>query len=125
MKETKNAPKPEKKSQRAKGKGLKTFWKYIYMFRGVLISIPIAVVAIILAFKNAGRLPETVGIELLATGEFATTVSRTTAVLIPMAMTGLCIVLTCISKRMLFPWLVSLFSLVLPLLIWLTNIYPA
>lgn len=125
MKEIKTAagsPKPESGKVWAV---IKKIWKYIYMFRGVIISLPVAVMGIILAFKNAGRLPETVGIELLATGEFATTISRTTAVLIPLAVTGVCILLTCVTKRTLFPWIISAFSLVLPVLIWLTNIYPA
>ena len=115
----------EAKVEVKKKNNLKTIWNYIYKFRGLVICLPVIVVAIILAFQNAGRLPETVGIELLATGAFATQVSRTTAVLAPLGITGLCVVLTCFSKRTLFPWLISIFSLVLPILIWLINIYPA
>ncbi len=99
-------------------------WKIIFQYRAAILSIPVALTAIILAFVNASRLPEMVGVELLATGEYATFVGRTTAVLIPLVITGFCIMLTCLSKRIVFPWLVSLFSLVLPILIWLTNIYP-
>ena len=104
---------------------IKTICKYIYKFRGVIISIPVVVIAIILGFMNAGRLPETVGLELLATGEFGMSVSRITAVLAPMGITGLAVLMTLLSKRTLFPWLISVFTLVLPVLIWLTNIYPA
>ena len=104
---------------------IKTICKYIYQFRGVISSIPVVVIAIILGFKNAGRLPETVGLELLATGEFGMSVSRITAVLVPMGITGLAVLMTLLSKRTLFPWLISVFTLVLPVLIWLTNIYPA
>ena len=39
---------------------IKTICKYIYKFRGVIISIPVVVIAIILGFKNAGRLPDSV-----------------------------------------------------------------
>lgn len=128
MKETKTAKKISKTETTSESKFLrtvKTIWKYAFMFRGVFISIPVAAAAIILALKNADHLPEMVGIELLSTGEFGMTVTRTTAVLVPLAVTGGCILMTLLSKRTLFPWLVSVFSLVLPLLIWLTNIYPA
>jgi hypothetical protein len=127
MKETKAAENGSKPASKFDSKGwliTKKIWKYVKMFRGVIFSIPVAVIAIIQAFRNAGRLPETVGMELLATGEFASTISRTSAVLIPLGITALCILLTCISKRTLFPWIISVFSLVLPILIWLTNVYP-
>lgn len=101
-----------------------TIGVYIFKCRAVLISLPVLLVSIFQAAKNSARLPEQVGINLLATGEYAKTVSRPTAVLLPLLITIGCIVLTCCSKRTLFPWLISIFSLVLPLLIWLTNIYP-
>ena len=128
MKETKAEGKALKPASKSDGKAwtvIKLIWKYIYRFRSVAVSIPVAVMAIILALRNAGRLPQTVGIELLATGEFASTMSRTSAVLIPLGITGVCILLTCVSKRTLFPWLISVFSLALPLLLWVTNVYPA
>lgn len=104
---------------------LKTIWHYIYKFRGIVISLPVLVVAIWEAFLNASRLPERVGLNLKATGEFAMTVTRSTAVLIPLLVTIGCILMTCFTRRTLFPWLISIFSLVLPLLIWIINIYPA
>lgn len=127
MKEAKATAGPAKAERKSDSKAwpvMKKICKSIYMLRGVIVSIPVVVVAIIIALKNAARLPETVGIEILATGDYGTTVTRTTAVLIPLAITGLCVLLTIISKRTLFPWLVSAFSLVLPFLIWFTNIYP-
>lgn len=124
-KTTKKVSKPAEKSPSKFWRVMKTIWKYVYMFRGVIISIPVAVVAIILALKNADRLPDPVGIELLATGEFGMTISRTMAVMVPLAVTGGCILMTCLSRRTLFPWLISVFSMVLPILIWVTNIYPA
>lgn len=102
----------------------KTIGVYIFKCRALLISLPVLLVSIFQAAQNSARLPEEVGINLLATGEYAKTVSRPTAVLIPLLITIGCIVLTCCSKRTLFPWLISIFSLVLPILIWLTNIYP-
>jgi hypothetical protein len=107
------------------GDTLKVIWHYICMFKGAIISLPVLGVSIWQAFQNASRLPETVGINLLATGDYAQTVSRSVAVVVPLLITIVCILLTSFSKRVLFPWLISIFTLVLPVLIWFTNIYPA
>lgn len=104
---------------------LKAIWHYIWMFRGAIISVPVLVLAIGQAFRNASRLPETVGLNIQATGEYAMTVARPTAVVIPLLVTIGCILLTCFTKRPLFPWLISIFTLVIPVLIWFINIYPA
>ncbi len=105
-------------------KVVKNIGGYVFKCRAILISLPVLLVALAQAAQNSARLPEHVGINLLANGEYAKMVSRTGAVLTPLLITIGCIVLTCCSKRTLFPWLISIFSLVLPLLIWLTNIYP-
>jgi hypothetical protein len=104
---------------------LSKVWRYVWMCRGVIISLPVLVVAICQAFRNASRLPETVGLNIQATGVYAMTVARPTAVVLPLLITLACIVMTCLTKRNLFPWLISVFSLVLPVLIWFINIYPA
>lgn len=127
IKKTTTAPK-KKAAVKSEGKTwntLKGIWRYICMFKGVLISLPVLAVAIWEAFRNAARLPEEVGLNIQATGEYAMTVSRSAAVLFPLLLTLGCILLTCFSKRTLFPWLISIFTLVLPILIWITNIYPA
>ena len=41
------------------------------------------------------------------------------------ALTAVCLLLMFISKKVLYPWLISIFSLVLPILILITNIFPA
>ena len=124
-------PAPAAVKKKASPKAEATAWNvvknigiYIFKCRAILISMPVLLVALFQAAQNSARLPEQVGINLLATGEYARMVSRTGAVLTPLLLTIGCIVLTCFSKRTLFPWLISIFSLVVPLLIWLTNIYP-
>jgi len=104
---------------------LKIVCRWLYRLRGVLLAIPVAAVAIKLALQNAERLPETVGINLLANGEYAYMISRDVAVMGPLAVTALCLLLMFCSRRVLYPWLISLFTLVLPLLIWVTNVFPA
>ena len=103
---------------------LKVIWKYVWMFRGAIISIPVLVIAIKQAFSNASTLPEKVGLNIQSTGEFGMMVSRSSAVLTPLLITIACILMATFTKRPLFPWLVSIFSLLLPLLIWVTNNYP-
>ena len=113
------------KADQKAGPVLKKIWDIVWTCRGVIISLPVLWIAIVQAFKNASRLPETVGLNIQATGEFALTVGRPTAVVVPLLITIACIVMTCLTKRNLFPWLISIFSLVLPILIWVINIYPA
>lgn len=103
---------------------VKVIWKWLYRLRSVVLAIPIAVGAIILAIHNNANLPETVGINIQATGEYAETVSRSVAVLGPLAVTAVCLLMVFCSRKVLYPWLISLFSLVLPLLIYITNIFP-
>ena len=102
----------------------KTIWEWIYRLRSVILAIPVAVASIVLALYNQTNLPETVGINIQATGEYAQTVSRSVAVLGPLAVTAVCLLMVFISRKVLYPWLISLFSLVLPLLILITNIFP-
>jgi hypothetical protein len=66
-----------------------------------------------------------VGLDLQTTGEFAKVISRQTAVTMPLMLTGACLVLMCFSRKTLYPWLISVFSLVIPVLLLITNLYPA
>ena len=95
--------------------------KWAYKLRSLVLSIPVFVCAGALAIRNASQLPEWVGINLLANGEYQWMVSRGVAVLAPLAVTVVCLLLMLCSKKALYPWLISVFSLVLPLVIWLTN----
>lgn len=114
-----------KKKENQVWKVFKTISFWIWRLRGIWISIPVLLVAIQQALVNNSRLPDEVGILLKSSGEYFWTVSRSTAVMAPILVTIGCLVLTCLSKRTLFPWLISVFTLILPMLIWLTNIYPA
>lgn len=104
---------------------LKVIGKWIYRLRGLLMAIPVAVAALYLAVQNMARLPEEVGINLLANGQYEYLVSRGLAVLVPLVVTGVCLVMMFLSRRTIYPWIISIFSLVLPWLIWITNVFPA
>ena len=95
--------------------------RLLFKLRGLILGIPVAVAAIIMAINNQIKLPDMVGISLQASGEYAQTVAKGVAVLGPLALTGVCLLLVFCSKKVLYPWLISLFSLILPLLILFTN----
>ena len=96
----------------------------IYHLRAVFLAIPVAYYALKLAAYNIKHLPEQVGINLLSSGEFASTISREMAVMGPLVVTAACIVLMFASRKALYPWAVSIFTLLLPILLLISNQYP-
>lgn len=111
-----------KKSNFAQVMGMTAKWAY--KLRSILLSIPVAVVAIALAVRNLSQLPTEVGINMLANGQYQWMISRGMAACIPVAVTAVCLVMMFLSKKVLYPWLISVFSLALPLVLWFTNIFP-
>lgn len=107
------------------GSILGVVWKYILQFRKFLLAIPVAWGAIYLAVYNMTALPEVVGINIKTDGTFDLQIVRFVAVLCPLLITLVCLLLMFCSKRTLTPWFVSLFTLAIPLLILLTNTFPA
>lgn len=100
-------------------------WVYIFHFRKVLLCIPVVAASIYLARLNWTQLPDQVGLSLMANGQFAQTVAKEAAVYGPMGVTAICLALMVCSRRALYPWLISVFTLVLPLLILITNVFPS
>ena len=107
------------------GRVLASIGKWIFRLRGFFMAIPVALAALYLAAQNMARLPEEVGINLLANGEYEYLISRGLAVMAPLVVTGVCLVMMWLSRRTIYPWIISIFSLVLPILIWITNVFPA
>ena len=95
-----------------------TIWSLI-----IGLLVPVVIAAVMLAMHNMKTLPETVGIDLQANGEFAQTISRDMAVYIPLAITGGCLLMMVFSRKVIYPWLISVFTLVLPLLVLLLNFF--
>ncbi len=104
---------------------IKLLFVWIYKLRKVFLALPVVIVSIKIAMVNYARLPDMVGLELLSNGEYARMVSREVAVYVPLAVTGICLVLMGISRKTIYPWLISIFTLILPYLIYFTNVYPA
>ena len=107
------------------GSVLASVGKWVYRLRGFFMAIPVVLASLYLATQNMVRLPEEVGINLLANGQYEYLISRGLAVMGPLVITGVCLVMMFLSRRTIYPWLISIFSLVLPWLIWITNVFPA
>ena len=96
--------------------------RWMFKLRSLFLSIPVAFAAIALALENLKRLPEEVGLFMQTNGEYAYVVSRATAVNAPLIITGVCLLLMCCSRRVVYPWLISIFSLALPVLLMLSTL---
>ena len=94
--------------------------KWTYKLRGVVLAVPIVVIAIILAVSNMATLPAAIAIAFpnIVNGILVfqeVMISKILAVFIPLLVTAFCLLLMFLSKRISFPFLVSLFSLILPI----------
>lgn len=99
-------------------------WKWIYKLRSVVLAIPVVVIAVYLAVQNMALLPGQVGILMQTNGAFTVSVVKLVAVMGPLALTAVCLLMMFFSQKVIYPWLVSLFSLVLPILLLFINTFP-
>ena len=97
---------------------------WLFRLRKFVMAAPVVYAAIRLAAYNAKNLPEQVGLNLQSTGEFAMTISRYLAVVGPLGLTGACLLLMFCSRKAMYPWAISIFTLALPLLLLISNVYP-
>ena len=97
----------------------------LFRLRKVVMAVPVIYWALKLAAYNRENLPEQVGINLLSNGEFSQMISRDMAVMGPLGLTAACLLLMLCSRKAMYPWAISIFTLALPLLILFTNLYPA
>ena len=100
-------------------------WPWIWRFRKVLLAIPVVYYGLYFARLNWNLLPEQVGLNLQTTGEYAQYITREMAVYGPLGVTAACLVMMFLSRRTVYPWLICLFSMLLPVLIMVSNIFPA
>lgn len=96
----------------------------IYHLRKVVMAIPVIYYAMKLAAYNAANLPEVVGLNIQSNGTYAENISRTVAVNAPLVLTGGCLALMFLSRKTVYPWVISVFSLIVPIMLLITNIYP-
>ena len=106
------------------GRFLKRHWRVSLELRKVILGAPVVLAMLYLAEECRQRLPEMVGINFLASGEFERFVERETAIQDTMAITIFCLACMVLSRKTIYPWLISIFSLLLPVLLIVTNMFP-
>lgn len=97
----------------------------LYHLRKVVMAVPVVYAALRLAAYNASHLPELVGLNLQTNGEFAMEIARNLAVLGPLVLTGACLVMMFFSRKAMYAWAISIFTLAVPVLLLVSNLYPA
>lgn len=97
---------------------------WLFRLRKIVLAAPVVYYALKLASYNMQHLPEQVGINLQVSGEFAQTISRQLAVIGPLGLTLACLLLMFCSRKAVYAWAISVFTLALPLLLLLSNAYP-
>ncbi len=119
------------------GKSMGIIAGYMYKLRSVILAAPVAAAAAVLAVTNMSRLPAVVEITRVTLDTQSQDslfgclvigvdyISREVAVLLPLILTVGCLLLTLCSKRVFYPWIISVFTLILPLFLLLSNMYPA
>ncbi len=115
------------------GEDIATIIRYMYKLRAIILCAPVAAVAVVLASINTRLLPEAVsflmpGIEIGAEDALfgflvfdQIQVDKGGAIISCLILTLICLGLTLLSKRTLYPWLISVFTLVMPLFLRVTN----
>lgn len=98
-------------------------FRFCFKIRKIVMAAPVVYYAIKFARENAQRLPDAVGLNIQSNGQFAVMVTKNYAIYGPLGVTLFCLMLMFFSKKATFPWIISIFTLVLPWLIYLTNLY--
>ena len=94
----------------------------LFRLRKLVMAVPVVYWALKLASYNRTHLPEQVGINLQSSGEFAQMITRDMAVTGPLGLTIACLLLMFCSRKAMYPWAISIFTLVLPVLILISNL---
>lgn len=115
----------QKKPENPVTKTIGSVIMFFYRARKLIMALPVAYFALRLAYYNSLHLPSQVGIFLQNNGYFLRMIDRGTAVVVPLAVNFGCLALMMFSRKAMYAWAISIFSLALPLLVLISNIYPA
>lgn len=96
---------------------------FLFKYRKIFLAIPVIVAASYLAWRGGAQLPESVGVILNSKGMFSVSISKSLAIWGSFGITMLCVALMCLSRKVLYPWLVSWFSMALPILLMALNYF--
>lgn len=121
--------KPQKKENNGEKSLISVIFLWLFRLRAVFMAIPVVYVAVVLAVENMAKLPAKIAFYIpLSQDQLLTSklveFSRETAVYFPLAVTGTCLLLMCCSRRTVYPWLISIFTLVLPLFFQFVSVFP-
>lgn len=103
----------------------KNNWRLGFELRKVVLAIPVVMAMLAIANECRQRLPDMVGINIMSSGDFEQLISLETALGYTTGITVACLVLMFFSRKTIYPWLISILSLVLPILLIITNTFPA
>ena len=107
----------------------KVIWRWFYRVRGLILAIPVLIVALVLALQNIMKLPQSVTFSTASVNDAGllvfqnVTITKTLAVWGPFGLTAACLALMLVSRRVVYPWLISIFTLVLPFVLYWINIF--
>lgn len=104
---------------------IKSIWQWLYALRKILLSIPVLYGIIRLSVYNSKHLGSSVGLFLQSDGAFLMNISKGMAVFAPLALTACCLAMMFMSRKSLYAWSISIFSLLLPVIILVSNQFPA
>lgn len=96
-----------------------------YHMRKIVMAVPVVLAALQLAAYNTTHLPDKVGLFLQNNGTFTQMIDKGLAVTGPVILTGACLFLMLFSRKAMYAWFISIFTLALPILLLVSNIYPA
>ena len=105
------------------GRVLSVIGKVLYHMRKLFFAVPVVWLAVKMYAYAVEKLPNAVGLLLREDGGYLRYVDRDTAMMGCMAVTGVCLLMMFLSRRTLYPWLIIMFSLVLPILLIVTNTF--
>ena len=99
--------------------------RVLFHMRKIFLTLPVVWLAYKVCSYAKEMLPDAVGVWLLESGDYAFTLGIEAALISCLAVTAACLVLMYLSRRTILPWIVSIFTLVLPIMLVLTNMYPS
>lgn len=111
-------------AMRKTAKVMGTIWDWMFKLRKLILAIPVLAGMIWLAVRNNRMLPDEIPVIMLTDGLAEQMIPKNVAVFGPVAVTMLCLLLMMCSRKTLYPWMISIFSLVLPLMFMLSGVLP-
>ena len=99
--------------------------KVLFHMRKIFLTLPVLWAAFKVYTYAKEMLPEDVGVWLLESGDYQFMLDREASLMSCLAVTAVCLGLMFLSRRTILPWIVSLFTLVLPIMLVITNMYPS